>query len=162
MKHKLILSMLGLVFGIVSVSAQTNERITVSTGNFKHLEFGENLKVVLVQSASPSSQIGMNSEAVENLNIVLSGETLKIESRKPFSDIKTVYVEVNAPDKITLGEMTQITTEGIINSQNLNVYIYDGARAHLKTFGTVKAFPLGEEKVMIKRGIFRPSDILSF
>lgn len=162
MKQKLFLSLFVFLVGILTTNAQNEDRMVISAGNFKSLEFSDNLKVILIPTTNADPSISMNDLAIENLNITLKGESLRVESRRPFSKSNTVYVEVNAPEQLTLGEKTIVQTHGILNSPKMDVYIYDGAKVHLKMKGKVKAYPMGNEQVMIKRGFFKPAEVAAF
>ena len=76
---------------------------------------------------------------------------MRIEPQKKLSKETTVYVIVNGLSSLTVGEYTTVHTRGVLNSPLLDLFVEKGATAHVKAAGTIKAYPMGEFEIDVKK-----------
>ena len=137
MKHKLILSIVLMVFTTLSVAAMPGEKLVINAGNTGHITISGNLDIILVQGYEQS--VLVNAVVSEKISLKFSNNTLSI-SRSSFSsgETITVYVYVYALKTLQIENDATVRTVGVINSPTVDLMIGGEARVHLKTNGTVK------------------------
>ena len=71
----------------------------------------------------------------------------------PRTDLRneTVYVIVNDVKEVTLGQNTRLGSEHVLQSNQLDIYINQGATARIKTAAKIDAYTLGDFEVNITR-----------
>jgi hypothetical protein len=134
-----------------TAQAQTEKALLVGAGEAKEISLSDNLKVVLVQANPDDQQFFIAKDAAQKLRLVFSGNSLHIDANETLSEGTTVYLQVGDLQSLRVGENTLVTTRGVLNTPFLNLYINDGSRASLKVSGKVKAFPLGQNELLIQR-----------
>lgn len=158
MKQKLFLSFMTIVFGVLSVSAQSGEKLIVNAGNLEHIVIADDMNVMLMPGAVNDQSISMDAEASAKLDLKFSNNTMTISLRRSAKEKLTVHLYVNGLKSISAGNTTIIKTIGVLNSPKLDVYIDDDARAHLKSKGSIKAHPLNDARIKVK---YIPENLLA-
>lgn len=143
--------LLVVTMGITFLATAQQSPLVISASGLKKLQLGENMKVTLVSSGKQQVDIKGVTEFFEKLNISVHNGTMKIEGRNKLSKNETIMVMVDALESLTLGQSTQVNTEGTLHGTNLNVFVEAGAVAQLRTTGKVNAFSLGETDVTVVR-----------
>lgn len=153
---KKILSLLiVMAAGVLSLNAQEQGRLTISAGQLKNITFGDNIKAVLVTPGSSDNEVKADMSAFQKLNISVLNGSLHINAGKDMAAGETVYVIVDDLQSLTLGQHTQVTTEGILYSKEIKVYVCDGSIAKLRTTGEVNAYSLDDLEYSIKKTSIR-------
>lgn len=152
MKQRFFLSCMAIVFSVLSVSAQNEEKLVVNTGNVEHISIANDMNIVLMPSTDRDRSISLDAKASEKLSLRLLNNSLAISSlRQPSRKEKlTVYLYVNNLKTITVENNTTVKTVGILNTSKLDVFIDGGAMVHLKAKGEIKAWPLNDGEIKVK------------
>ena len=152
MKQKFILSFLAIAFGVLSASAQNEEKLVVNAGNTEHINIGNDMDVVLLPGTNVDPEISLNPEAVKKLKLNLSANSMTISPSKQTSrkERLKIFLYVNNLKTITVENNSQVKTVGVLDSPKLDVYIDGEAIVHLKTKGDVQAQSLGDAEINVK------------
>lgn len=145
---KILLPLLAIMLQLAAANAQEKSKLVITAGSLKHLSLGDKMKIVLVKAGSEQTAVSFSKEVFEKLDVRFSKNSLHVESRSA-SNNDVVYIVVTDVESISLGQNTNVTNEGIWLSNNMELYVSDGATAKLKTTGQVKALPLGESSVNV-------------
>lgn len=122
-------------------SASEDHPLTVSAGQFRHIELGSDMKVVLVSASELQNEIKTGSAATyEKLNISVSGDHLRLELRQSLRENERVYLVVEDLQSLTVGENTSVETENYLTGKEIKINVEQGARIRIKTYATVKAY----------------------
>lgn len=152
MKQKFILSFLAIAFGVLSVSAQSEEQIVVNAGNAEHVNIANDMDVVLLPGEHTDQSISLNPEASKSLSLRLSNNYLTISPLKQISGKERlkVFLYVNNLKTISVEGNSMVKTIGVLNSPKVEVFVDGDATVHLKTNGDVKAQSIGDSEVKVK------------
>ena len=143
---------MAIVVGVLSVSAQDDERLVVNVGNIDNINIANGLDIVLVPGTSTNKSVSLNAEASGVLNMELSDNSLSISPLKHITrkERLIVYVYVNNLKTITVENNSHVKTIGVLDSPKLDVFIEGNATAHLKTSGEIQAHSLSDAEIQIK------------
>lgn len=136
---KILVLLITAVGMFAAATAQDESRILITAGQFKNIVLGENMKVVLVSAGSLQTEIKGDMHFFEKLNVSAADGTLHIRAGRKLGG-ETVFVAVNQLEKLTVGQRTQVFTEGILRSSEITVFVNEGSVARLRTTGEVNAF----------------------
>ena len=136
---KILFVLFAAVIGI-SAQSQEQDRLVISAGQLQHITLGEHMKVVLISSGSVQEQIKGDMKVFEKLSVSIIDGKMSIAPGRKFSLSETVYVIVNDLKTLNVGEKTTVTTQGILNSGNIKVYVNQGAVAKLRSLGDVNGY----------------------
>jgi Putative auto-transporter adhesin, head GIN domain len=152
MKQKIISSFMAVAFGVLSVSAQTEEQVVVNAGNAEHITIASDMDVVLIPGTYTDQSISLNPEATRSLSLKLSDNSLAISPLKRISrhERLKVFLYVNSLKTISVENNSTVKTIGVLNTPKLEIFVDSDARAHLKTNGDVKASSLSDTEVRVK------------
>jgi hypothetical protein len=150
MKHKLLL-LLAVAGGLASANAAEPDVLVVAAGSIQHISLAENMNIVLMQASPEEASIKITKEASDKLRVSFAGNAMRIEPQTKLSKETTVYVIVNGLSSLTVGEYTTVHTRGVLNSPLLDLFVEKGAMAHVKAAGTIKAYPMGEFEIDVKK-----------
>ncbi len=145
---KIIIALAALFFITLNLDAQ--EMPLISATHFKNIHIGNDLEVVLINAPSQQQDLQFNSVISSKLDISIEGGTLLVSNRA-FSKKGTVYLLVNGLEKLVIGQNSNIITHGVLQSQNLHVFVSQGASARIKLLGKVKAFSADDSEVRIEK-----------
>jgi hypothetical protein len=149
MKQKFLATILaGMV--ALSAGAQKTDDLLVNAGNFKNISIAENMNVVLITAAEPTANFTVSQAAAQQLNITLSGETLKLDAKR-YSKKSTVYVTVAGLQVLSLGENSVVRVDGILTTPELQLFVDSNTKAYLKTRGKINAQALSDTEVTIEK-----------
>jgi hypothetical protein len=140
---KIFLPVIAVVFTLLSANAQEEGLILISAGDFANLVLGDNMKVILKPLEEGNTDLKFNRQAIEKLNLEISGDVLYINPRKSLHD-QVIYVLVDKLQTVSLGFDTDLNTEGFLRMSKIDLYLEKGAKAKLRTTGKINAFPLGD------------------
>lgn len=152
MKQKLILSLLAIIFTVLSASAENPERLIINAGNIEHLDIQNDIDVVLLQAANDECAVILNQNTSGKLNLRLSNKKLVIGAQRSHSKKEklTVYVYVNNLKRITVEGDSQVKTIGSLNTGKLDVFVDGDSQVHLRTSGVIKAHSLNGSVINVK------------
>jgi hypothetical protein len=150
MKHKL-LSLLAVAGSLASARAAEPEALIVAAGSIQNITVAENMNIILMQANPEEVSIKITKEASDKLRVSFADNAMRIEPQKKLSKETTVYVIVNGLSSLTVGEYTTVHTRGVLNSPLLDLFVEKGATAHVKAAGTIKAYPMGEFEIDVKK-----------
>ena len=155
---KIFLSFLTIVFGVLSVSAQNEEKLVVNAGNLEHIIIADDMNVILMPGKVNDRSISMDANASAKLDLKFSNNTMTISLVKRSAKKTTIHLYVNGIKTITAGNSTTIKTIGVLNSAKLDVYVEGDSRVHLRSRGNIKAHSLDDAEIMIK---YIPENLLA-
>ena len=141
-----------VVFGALSVNAQKETDLVISAGNAKSIVLGKGMKVVFVAAETKSDDVTISKQALRKLQVRFENRTLELAAQAPMTD--TVYVLVDSPESVELGENTMLTTDGFLKSK-LDLFVSSGANAKVLTAGKLNVFPLDDGDVLVERKLVR-------
>lgn len=145
---KILILLITVVCGFTAANAQDESRLLISAGQFKNIVLGEGMKVVLVSDGSLHTEIKGDMNFFEKLNVSIVDGSLHVKPGRMLGS-ETVFIAVNQLKQLTLGQRTHVSTEGVLRSSEIKVFVYEGSVARIKTTGEVNAFsPDGEFSVM--------------
>ena len=126
---------------------EKKEAIVVAAGQFRNIVLADDMEVVLMQApAKEAMQIGR--EVSDRLKLSMNGDALHIDGVRSPGQF-TVYLLVHDLQQLTLGGHTRVQTRGVLVTEQLQVFLQDGANASLKTTGKVRAHPLGFNEISV-------------
>jgi hypothetical protein len=159
---KILTAALAVLVSFFSATAQDDEKaLVINASDIKHLILGDNLNVVLLQHDNGPQDIKISKAVYSQLRLSMHDGTMTVMSQSNYHSAEPVYILVNQVRSLTLGENSRITTEGILNSGKIDVYVEQGAKAYLRTTGKINATSLGDFDVSVERnaaGIAKVSD----
>ena len=143
---------MAIAISVLSVSAQTGEKLVVNVGNIDNISIADGLDIVLVPGTSMDKSVSLNPAAAGIINIQLSDNSLLISSLKHTArkERLTVYVYVNNLKTITVENNSRVKTIGVLDAPKLEVFIDGDATVHLKTNGEVNAHSLSDAEIQMK------------
>jgi hypothetical protein len=145
---KFLILLITVICGFTAANAQEESRLLISAGQFKNIVLGEGMKVVLVSDGSLQTEIKGDMGFFEKVNVSVADGSLHVRAGSRLGG-ETVFIAVNQLKQLTVGQRTHVTTEGVLRSSEIKVFVYEGSVARLKTTGEVNAFsPDGEFSVM--------------
>jgi len=152
MKQKFILSILAIAFGLLSASAQTEERLMVNAGNTEQINIANGMDVVLLPGTNVDQEISLNPEAVKSLKLNLSANSMTISPSKQTSrkERLKIFLYVNNLKSITVDGNSLVKTLGVLDAPKLEVFVDGDAIVHLKTNGDIHAQSLGDAEINVK------------
>jgi hypothetical protein len=152
MKQKFILSILAIAFGLLSASAQTEERLMVNAGNTEQINIANGMDVVLLPGTNVDQEISLNPEAVKSLKLNLSANSMTISPSKQPSrkERLKIFLYVNNLKSITVDGNSLVKTLGVLDAPKLEVFVDGDAIVHLKTNGDIHAQSLGDAEINVK------------
>jgi len=137
---KPILTLIIAVLSVFSSFANEEQPLVVSAGQFKHIEFGSDMKVTLVRKKQLQNEIKTGSVVVyEKLDIAVSGNSLRLQLRQKLEPNEKIYVVVGELESLTLGEDTIVDSENALPGKAIKINLDKGASARLKTSANVTA-----------------------
>jgi|ADGO01.1.fsa_nt_gi Protein of unknown function (DUF2807). len=95
--------------------------------------------------------MSMGEEISDKLQVSMYNGTMTIRSMKPSSGDFVVYVLVNNPQSITLGENTVVETQGTLESSSIEVFVDRGSVARIRTTGKVNPKSVGDFDVLVEK-----------
>jgi hypothetical protein len=121
--------------------ASGDHPLTVSAGQFKNIQLGSDMNVVIVSAKQLQNEITTGSVAVyEKLNIAVVGNQLRLELRQKLDKNEKIYIVVEEVQSLTVGDNTTVVSENALPGKKIVLSVGQGAVARLKTNATVKAF----------------------
>ena len=152
MKQKFLLSFMAIAFGVLSVSAQSEEKLIVNAGKAENITIANDMDVVLLAGTGAGQSVSLNPEAAKSLKLNLSANSMTISPLKQTTGKERlkIFLYVNALKTITVENNSLVKTIGMIDSPKLEVYIDGEATVHLKTNGDIKAQSLSDAEIDIK------------
>lgn len=147
---KILTLLIAVTAGFLSLNAQEPGRLTISAGQLKNLSLGDNMKVVLITAGSPQKEVKADMNAFEKLNIAVFNGTLNINPGKNLEG-ETIYVVVDDLKSLTVGQHTDVSTQGVLYSKEIKVFVSEGSVATLRTTGEVNAFSLDDMDFSIRK-----------
>ena len=90
MKRKFILSIVAAVAGVITVSAQGEERLVVNAGNIEHVTIANDLNVILVPSENVTNSVSLDPVSSDKLDLKLTKNRLFISAARPSREKPTV------------------------------------------------------------------------
>jgi hypothetical protein len=151
MRRRIFLSVIAAGFFLLRGNAQQQDNLFVTAGQFQNISIADNLKVVLMQAPYNETSVKVGQEASSKLKLTLTDGNLLIAAQRNLSANTVVYILVKELHKLTVGENVLINTNGILNTDRLDVYIYGDSKAFLKTTGRVNGYAMGEFEVAVQR-----------
>jgi hypothetical protein len=149
---KILTAALAVLVGFFSATAQDDEKaLVINASEMKHVILGDNLNVVLLQHDNGPQEVKISKAVYSQLRLSMHDGIMTITSQNNYSSAEPVYVLVNRVKSLTLGENSRITTEGVLSSERIDVYVDQGAKAYLRTTGKVNATSLGDFDVSVER-----------
>ena len=140
---KILTLLIAVTVGFLSSNAQEPERLIISAGQLKNISLGDNMKVVLVSNGSSEGEVKGDMSVFEKINISVSNGTLHINPGKKLEN-ETVYVIVDVLKTLTVGQHTQVRTEGVLYAKEIKVFVNNGSIARLTTTGEVNAYSIDD------------------
>ena len=164
MKQKFFLSLLAIVFTILSASAENPVKLILKVGNVEHLNIQDGIDIVLLQGASEDNSIILDQYASDKLNLKLSDKTLVIGAQNNLSKKQkfTVYVYVNKLKTITVEGTSHVKTIGALDTRKLDVFVGGDSHVHFKTKGIIKAHALNDSEIDVRYLSGNPLEKLGF
>lgn len=152
MKQQFFLSFIAIALSVLSVSAQNQQKLVVYAGNVEHISIASGMDIVLVPGAETDRSISLDANAASKLGLGLASNSLTISALRPSSKKEklTVYLYVNNLKSITVERNSIVKTVGVLNTQQLNLFVDGESTVHLKTKGTVKAHPLNDAEIKVR------------
>ena len=148
----LLTATLTVFISFFSATAQDDQKaLVINASDMKQLILGDNLNVVLLQHENGPQEIKISKAVYNQLKISVHDGIMSIASQSNFHSSEPVYILVNHVRSLTLGENTRITTEGVLNSGKIDVFVEQGAKAYLRTTGKIYATSLGDFDVSVER-----------
>ena len=147
---KKVLLLVAAAFTLAAANAQTENDLVISAGDAKEIVLGDDMNVVLVSAAPGQENISLGKATLQKMDVKFYDRTLEIVPRKDLRS-ETVYVIVNDVKEVILGENTSLRSADILQSSSLDIYIYQGATARIKTTGKIDAYSLGDFDVNVTR-----------
>jgi len=144
---KTIITILSAFSLMAAGAQQKSEAIVVSAGQFRNIVLANDLEVVLMQAPGKAS-VQVAKEASDRLKLSMNGEALHIDASRKAGSF-TLYLLVHELKELTLGGNTRVSTRGVLQTDQLQLFLEDNARAVLKTTGKVRAQPLGWNEISI-------------
>ena len=156
---KMIIALLALF--IISSSLHAQDMPLISATNFKTITIGENMEVVLINAPGKQDDFKLNPLISEKLDISIENGRLTISNR--FLHQKgIVYLMVDGLEKLVVGQNSHIITHGILQNTRLALYVSQGASAHIKSIGSINAFPTDESEISVNKVVNKPVMQASF
>ncbi|MGB8191871.1 MAG: DUF2807 domain-containing protein [Chitinophagaceae bacterium] len=152
---KILFLLFTVASGFLTAQAQDESRLLISAGQLQNISLGDNMRVVLVSAETFDSEVKGDMKVFEKLSTTISGGSMHIKSIG-HSGKETIYVVVNQLKRLTLGQNTQVSTEGILRSEEITVFVEDGSVARIKTTGEVNAYSLDTMDVSVKKFQLQP------
>ncbi|MGZ5220455.1 MAG: GIN domain-containing protein [Chitinophagaceae bacterium] len=151
MKQKLFLSFMAIAFGVLSASAQNEEKLVVKAGKSEHITVASDMNIVLLAGNESDQSISMDGSASDKLDLKLSNNAMRISSvRQSKKEKLTVYLYVNNLKSITVESNSTVKTIGVLNAPALKAFVDSDAMVHLKTKGDIKAYSLNGGEIRVK------------
>ena len=148
---KIVLLLFVIASGFLTLQAQEDSRLVLSAGQLKNISLGDNLNVVLISAEPGQNEVKGDMNVFEQLNVTVNNGMMHIAAGQRLAAGQTVYVIVNDVQNLTVGQNTQVTTEGILYSNMIKVYVQNGSVAKLRTTGDVKAYSLDDFEFSIRK-----------
>ncbi len=146
---------------IISNNLHAQDMPLVSATNFKTITIGENMDVVLINAAGKQGDFKLNPMISDKLDISIENGRLTISNR--FLNQKgIVYLMVDELEKLVVGQNSHIITHGVLQSTRLALYVSQGASAHIKSLGSINAFPTDESEISVNKVVNKPLIQASF
>ena len=150
MKKIFVAAIAGLM-SFFSAQAQDNEKaLVINAGHARHLVLGNNLNIVLLEHSSGPQEVRLSEAVYDQLQVSMHNETISVQAAR-FNSSEPVYILVGDFKSITLGENTNVNTEGVLNSAKIDVFVAQGAKALLRTTGKINATSMGDFDVSVER-----------
>lgn len=141
MKQKFsIVLLLTLLLQVSAFSQNKSRRVPlIAEDEIKSITVSGNIHVLLVEDQPANIGVQAVSEMVDKLKVSLSGDRLYIApSKKATADEPLyVYVKVNDLRRLELKANATVTSYGVLNSKNLNIFLNEKSRLALKSNGEV-------------------------
>ncbi len=152
MKQKFILSILAVAFGVLSASANPEEKLAVNAGNTENITISSDMNVVLIPLHGNNEMISLEPKASGKLNMRVSGNKLNLSLARSISgkEKTTVYVYVSNLKTITVESNSQVKTLGVLNAPRINVYVDGNSTVHLRSNGQINAYSIGDSEINVK------------
>jgi hypothetical protein len=131
--------LLAVTMGFLSSNAQEPERLTISAGQLKNISLGDHMKVVLVSNGTSDGEFKGDIGIFEKLNISVQNGTLLVNPGRKLNN-ETIYIVVDNLKTLTVGQFTKVSTEGVLYSKEMKVFVQNGSVAQLLTTGEVNAY----------------------
>lgn len=132
-------------------NAQQEQPLVINAGGLKNLVLGNDMNVTLVRSQARQADVKGATAVFGKLNVSVRKTTMHIHSRASLQKGENVVVVVDGLESLTLGQNTQVKTEGLLYATETKVFVETGSVARLRTTGTVSAFSLDDADVKIER-----------
>jgi len=147
---KKVLLLVATAFTLASANAQTENDLVISAGDAKKIVLGDDMNVVMISATPGQETIGLNKTTLQKMDVKFYDGRLEIMSRRDLRS-ETVYLIVNDVQEVILGQNTSLSSQDVLQSSHIDIYIYQGATARLKTAGKIDAYSLGDFEVNITR-----------
>ncbi len=151
MKQKILLCLLAVFAGLLSLHAQTERALVINAGDFKRITIGQNIEAVLQPAVHRVNQFQVNEEALKEIGVTLSGNSLSITTRaNSYRKNKTkLTLYVNGLEELHVESNSTVKTIGRLNTKLIDVYVGGNGVAHLKVNGRINAYPIDDAEIKI-------------
>ena len=143
MKQKMLLGAVLLISTFMSLNAQMNDALVIRAGQTKSVSISDNMDVILMAADKNEDNVVVSPEAIEKLMVDMNKNTMNIAPRGYVAKgtRRTVFLYVNDLEKLVVGPNSTVRTVGVLNSENMKVYIDENVKAHVRVTGHVNAYP---------------------
>ena len=150
MKQLVTTTVTMLVLLAASLHVKAQEQM-LNAGSVRHLEFGDNMKIILIPSQSESNQVSFTPLQESALKVSFSPNRLEVVNSSDDRVQKVLFVMVHEVQSIRLGANSTLMTQGTLAGQKLELQMERGSMARIFTNAKVIASGLDDAEVELSK-----------
>ena len=122
----------------LSKATRATREISIKTP-FQKIEVGTNVQIVLVQDVNKSAiTVTGDQSLVPAVKVAINGDQLTISSKKNLKNRNIrIYIPVTDLKTLELGNGSTVTSEGLLQMEELKVLVHDGSKVALQVVGNL-------------------------
>lgn len=118
--------------------------------SFNKLQVQDGIDIVLVESSSKAIELQGADEALDRVNWSIKNGVMTVSSKKGSLKGKVkMVVNVNNLRELHVRDGSEVSTDGQLNSAELNIYLDGDAFISIKSAGDIKVTKIGDTDIDI-------------
>ena len=152
MKKKIMLLSSLFFVAVTGLLAQSSGEMIINAGRATSVTVSEHIDVILLSSTEQSQGLIVNPEAAETLLVTSNGQRVSITPKGYASKTnrQKVFLYVSGLKELKVGPNATVQTAGVLDTEQIDVYVDENTTAHVRAIGRIKAHSLNGVDFSVK------------
>ncbi len=129
----------------------TSTKMVSLSDNYSKVSVGSNLNVVFLTDGSSQISVVGNNTLLNGVDFKVVNGTLTISSKNTFASQGTIFLPAKNLKEIYLYANSKVSSNGVMNCNNLTVYVSEGCVASIKNRGQMELKPTSDTELNFEK-----------